>query len=326
MGDETSFASILAGVKRMRDEYDDENVPPESAPPTNTQPKSVDKPAPAPAPPSALTPSEPVKPKLITRKLPTKPTSSLEATPEPGSSTTARQGYQSSTFKRGMAPALLEVLVSKSQKGNPLLSDLEMKLTSWAYDGEILCDYYISRTFQILFLSLKYHKIRPEYIWTRVKKLKRGISEEVNPTGPKDNTLRVLLCVVDIDSPEDVLRQINDFCVKQDLSLVVAWLYREAGNYVAMAKLIASAPHKAERNIIPPKTETYLDCITDLLTTVPLVNKTDVRTLLANCGSFKQIVEAACDPNVPFEEMQGIGPTKAARLNQWFSDPFVYNK
>lgn len=326
MGDDNSFASILAGVKRMRDEYDDQPSQPDpKLSPANQDVPPVDKPS-APQP-TSLTPSEePAKPKLITRKLPPKSASSRSATPELNPAGSSNQAFQGSTFKRTMAPALLEILVSKSQKGNPLLTDLEMKITSWAYDGEILCDYYISKTFQILFLSLKYHKIRPEYIWTRIKKLHRGVSVEANPTGPKDHTLRMLLCVVDIDSPQEVLRQINDLCVKLDLTLVIAWLYREAGNYIAMAKLLAAAPLKAERNIIPPKAETYLGSITDLLTSIPLVNKTDVRTLLANCGSFEKIVEAACDPNAPFEELQGIGPTKAARLKQWFSEPFVYNK
>ena len=326
MGDDNSFASILAGVKRMRDEYDDQPSQPDpKLSPANQDVPPVDKPS-APQP-TSLTPSEePAKPKLITRKLPPKSASSRSATQELNPAGSSNQAFQGSTFKRTMAPALLEILVSKSQKGNPLLTDLEMKITSWAYDGEILCDYYISKTFQILFLSLKYHKIRPEYIWTRIKKLRRGVSVEANPTGPKDNTLRMLLCVVDIDSPQEVLRQINDLCVKLDLTLVIAWLYREAGNYIAMAKLLAAAPLKAERNIIPPKAETYLGSITDLLTSIPLVNKTDVRTLLANCGSFEKIVEAACDPNAPFEELQGIGPTKAARLKQWFSEPFVYNK
>lgn len=339
MGEESaqgqSFADILAGVKRMREQYepasqksntDDTTKLATSATQmvettTDNNATSAKQPPQA----SAPTPNQPApSTKLRTRKLPSQY--------EPGSRPNVEESAPKPTpsvvpSKRARTDISgpSEILVYTKQKGNPMFKDLMMKSTPWTYDGEILCDYFISRTFQILFLSLKYHRLRPEYIWSRVKKLNGGTTLTVQ-NAPRVNTLRVLLCVVDIDSPDDELRKLLDFCVKQDLSLVLAWLYEEAGNYVAMSKQLANTPSRVQNNIAPPKDRTYMEAATDLLTTVTSVNKTDVKTLLANCRSFRAVVEASCNPETHMEDVQGIGPAKAERLRRFFSEPFIVNK
>jgi DNA excision repair protein ERCC-1 len=57
----------------------------------------------------------------------------------------------------------------------------------WEY-GDILPDYEVGQTSCVVFLSLKYHRLKPEYIFERIKSIKYQY------------ILRVILCIVDVVS------------------------------------------------------------------------------------------------------------------------------
>lgn len=215
--------------------------------------------------------------------------------------------------------------MANSQKGNPLLTAPLMKSTPWSFNPSILSDYYINPTLQLLFLSLKYHKLRPEYIWQRLKKMNRG-----SIIGPqKDQALRILLVVVDIDSHQEILRKLLDICIKHDLSLVLAWSFEEAGAYVAFCKQNELLASKVDSSIKGAKRDDYHSCVLDVLTGVRSVNKTDVANLLANCGLVKNIVSQSCRDNSDtggLGNIQGLGTRKLDNLRSVFSEPFIYNK
>lgn len=196
-----------------------------------------------------------------------------------------------------------------------------MKKTPWTYNGQILSDYYINATLQVLFLSLKYHKLRPEYIWRRIEKLKGGTATDTLVT---DQALRVLLVVVDIDSPQETIRHLIGICVKQDISMVVAWSFEEAGNYIAYFKQNELATSQIASSIQGIKKGDYNLNIVSTLTTVRAVNKTDVANLLANCKSFKNVVLQALDERLG--DIPGLGDRKVKNLKTVFSEPFVFNK
>ncbi|KAL6453451.1 ERCC1 DNA excision repair protein ERCC-1 [Candida maltosa Xu316] len=220
-----------------------------------------------------------------------------------------------------------EVLVSPTQKGNILLSNSKMKTTAWRFDKSVLCDYYINPTFQILFLSLKLHKLRPEYIDFRWQKFNKGST--INTT-KKDNTLRVLLVVVDIEAHQEPLRYLSDFCIKHDLSLVLAWSFEEAGNYIALSKEIDDTPAKAKKSVQGTRGADYNTSVVEAFTGIKSVNKTDVSNLLANCKSVKEIILQSCkednDDGVGLANIPGLGATKLTNLKQVFSEPFITNK
>jgi DNA excision repair protein ERCC-1 len=56
---------------------------------------------------------------------------------------------------------VLGVQLVVSQKGNPVLD--KIKSMPWEY-GDIPADYVLGVTTCALFLSLKYHRLHPEYI------------------------------------------------------------------------------------------------------------------------------------------------------------------
>lgn len=302
--DQTSFASILAGVKRMRQDYE------------------IHVPGPAPVPDSA--PARPAKPP--SESAPANPVQSVLQNQHSRQNSPHPQQPQNRPARRSPAASVhsyTAVQVAQSQKGNPLLESPQMKMTSWTYNGQILSDYYINATVQVLFLSLKYHKLRPEYVWRRLDKL-RGGSSTTNQDGG-DEALRVLLVVVDIDSPHEVLRKLAVMCVKNDLTLVVAWSFEEAGNYVAALKANEMARTKVDSAIQGVKRGDYNSNIVNLLTAVRAVNKTDVANLLANCKSFRSIVLEATSGD-GLSQIPGLGQRKVENLAATFSEPFIFNK
>lgn len=209
-----------------------------------------------------------------------------------------------------------QIQVSPSQKGNPLLQSPLMKLKPISYNKEILSDYYINPTLQILFLSLKYHQLHPEYIWKRCKRLNQG--SIVSNTG--DSALKVLLAVVDIDSPQEVLRKLNNICIKQQLTLIVAWSFEQAGNYIAMFKDNELLKNKVNLVIKGVKKQDIKSNLIDSLTTIKTINKTDVVNLLMEVGSFKDIATANDI------KIGGLGDRKLQNLKDAFTKPFIYKE
>ncbi|EAZ63402.2 ssDNA endonuclease and repair protein [Scheffersomyces stipitis CBS 6054] len=226
--------------------------------------------------------------------------------------------------RRVLAPS--EILVNRSQIGNPLLKESLMRITPWRQDNDILSDYYISPMLQILFLSLKYHKLKPEYVWTRLKKLNGG-SSSVN-VNRNDKVLRVLLVVNDVDSHQDLVRDLSGFCIRNDLSLVIASSFEEAGNYVVQAKKSYDAPVKSKGGIRGMRGLDYNSSVLEAMTGIQRINKTDVSNLLANFKSVKEIILQGAheDSESRLGMIGGLGAAKIRNLRRVFSEPFIYNK
>ncbi|SCV02008.1 LAME_0G19966g1_1 [Lachancea meyersii CBS 8951] len=113
------------------------------------------------------------------------------------------------------------VLVSVSQRGNPLLSS--MTNTSWRYvspsgGNKIYYDYCVQGR-NIVFLSLKYHKLHPEYI-----------SKKIQPLVKLKNN--VLICVVDVDNSENILKDLNKACMFNGFALLLAFSFEQAAKYI----------------------------------------------------------------------------------------------
>lgn len=327
--DSTSFRSILSGVKRMRDQY---NVDENESIRTEVQPQADD-----------IINDETGK----TKQSKSEETHSTRANIQISNSNEVQRNNNglNTTIKTNASSnppnttrintkinargsnvqTYSSVQVSQSQKGNPLLTNSLMKSIPWSYNGSILSDYYINPTLQILFLSLKYHKLHPEYIWQRLKKLNKG-STIVDTSN--DRVLRLLLVVVDIDAHQEILRKLLNFCIKQDLSLVLAWSFEEAGNYIGFCKQYELSSSKVKSAIKGTKSLEYQACVVDTLTGIRSVNKTDSVKLLANCGSVKNIVLQSCKSNEDggLNNIQGLGSRKLLNMRSVFLEPFIYNK
>lgn len=185
------------------------------------------------------------------------------------------------------------ILVSKRQRGNPILNNV--KLVPWEY-ADIPADYVVGRTTCVLFLSLKYHRLHPEYIYTRIRML-AGKYE-----------LRVLLTVVDIPDHEASLKELSKTSLVNNLTLILAWSAPEAGHYLELFKTCENTTGAAIRAQQP---QSYKDSLVEFVTVPRSINKSDAASLIASFGSLRAAINAAPEvlANVP-----GWGETK---VRQW---------
>jgi DNA excision repair protein ERCC-1 len=193
------------------------------------------------------------------------------------------------------------IIVSPRQKGNPILNGI--KQVPWEY-GDIVPDYILGVTTCALFLSLKYHRLHPEYIYTRIKQLQGKYS------------LRVVLVMVDIENHEDPLKELSKTSLINNVTLVLCWSSAEGGRYLELFKSFENAAPTA---IKQHQSTSYSDRMVDFITTPRSVNKTDAVSLVSQFGSIRTAV------NARHEDVAGIAGWGDKKVERWctsVSEPF----
>ncbi|ORZ10355.1 restriction endonuclease type II-like protein [Lobosporangium transversale] len=194
------------------------------------------------------------------------------------------------------------VVVKPSQRGNPLLQFI--KNVPYEY-GEIVPDFIVGLTSCILYLSIRYHRLHPEYIYNRISTL------------GKTFVLRVLLVLVDVEMHQQAIRELTRVAMLNNLTLVCAWSNEEAARYIETYKAYENkAPDAIKERI----SNDYISKLTDCLTQIQSINKTDVVTLASTFGSFKNIMNAPADE---LGVLPGFGERKVKRLLEAFDQPFA---
>lgn len=102
-----------------------------------------------------------------------------------------------------------------------------------------------------------------------------------------------------------------------DLTLVCAWSNEEAARYIETYK---AYENKAPDAIKERVDNDYLSKLTDGLTQIPSINKTDIVTLSSTFGSLKNIMDASADE---LGLLPGFGERKVKRLLEAFDQPFA---
>ncbi|KAI8912335.1 restriction endonuclease type II-like protein, partial [Powellomyces hirtus] len=201
-------------------------------------------------------------------------------------------------------PTLIPEVIS-IQRGNGVLNFI--KNVPWEY-GDIVADYQIGQTSCALFLSLKYHRLHPEYVYTRIKQLGHNY------------LLRVLLCLVDIDDHQPSIRDLTRICIYNNITLMLAWGQEEAGRYLETFKAYEHKPPDILKERVDPD---YLAKLTDALTQIKSVNKTDVLTLASAFGSLENVIAATPEE---LAQCPGFGEQKVRRFHEAFNQPFLLSK
>lgn len=155
---------------------------------------------------------------------------------------------------------------------------------------------------------MRYHRLHPDYIYDRMGKLAHQF------------VLRILLVSVDIDNHQDSIRELTKSAVVHDFTIMLSWSHEEAGRYLETYKAFE---HKSPDIIREKSVDDYMAKLTECLTQVRSVNKTDVLTLVSNFGSLERIISA---PTESLAFCPGFGEQKVRRLQQAFTQPFVVNK
>ncbi len=197
------------------------------------------------------------------------------------------------------------IVVSPRQKGNPVLKYI--RNVHWQY-GDIVPDYMLGQSVVGLFLSLRYHLLKPEYIHGRMKAL-RAI-------GYRN---RVLIVQVDTEDATVPLAQVTKAAIGNEFTLFCGFTAAECARYIETLK---SYEKKPAESIQKDLGSDYGSRATSVLTSVRGVNKTDAKTLGDEFGSVAGVFCAS------LEEVQGcagIGPTKARRLHEAYGIALLYS-
>ncbi|KAF9958736.1 ssDNA endonuclease and repair protein rad10 [Mortierella alpina] len=194
------------------------------------------------------------------------------------------------------------IVVKPSQRGNPLLQSI--RNVPYEY-GEIVPDFQVGLTSCIVFLSIRYHRLHPEYIFSRIAAL------------GKTFVLRVLLVLVDVETHQQAIRELTRVAMVNELTLVCVWSNEEAARYIETFKAYENKAPDAIKERID---NDYLSKLTDCLTQIQSINKTDVVTLSSTFGSLKNIMNASVDE---LGLLPGFGERKVVRLLEAFDQPFA---
>ena len=213
--------------------------------------------------------------------------------PAPGSSSaTAPKVQQPRPQALPSRAAPSAIIVSTRQKGNPSLNYI--RSLPWEY-GDIPADYVLGATTCALFLSLKYHRLHPEYIYSRIRAL-----------GHKYN-LRVLLTMVDIQNHEESLKELSKTSLINNLTLILCWSAQEAGRYLELYK---SYEHASPQSIRAHQATSYSEKLVEFITVPRSINKTDALSLVSSFGSVRAAVNARPEE---IGEITGWGEKKVQR-------------
>lgn len=197
------------------------------------------------------------------------------------------------------------ILVSPRQKGNPILNSV--KSTAWEY-SDIPADYVLGATTCALFLSLKYHRLHPEYIYNRIRDLK----------GQYD--LRIILTMVDVENHEDSLRELSKTSLVNNVTIMLCWSAQEAGRYLELFKTFE---HAAPTSIRAKQSSTYSENMVEFITVPRGINKTDAVGLVSNFGSIRTAINAGPEE---IGLIAGWGDKKVQRWCNAVREPFRVKK
>ncbi|TID21493.1 restriction endonuclease type II-like protein [Venturia nashicola] len=197
------------------------------------------------------------------------------------------------------------ILYSIRQKGNPVLDGIKQHQKEIA---DIPADYQLGNTTCALFLSLKYHRLHPEYIYKRIQDLHGKYN------------LRIILVLVDITNHEASLKELSKTSLINNVTLIVCWSAAEAGRYLDLYK---TYEHASPTMIKGAQSTAHSDKLIDFITVPRSVNKTDALCLVSNFGSVRTAVNARPEEILL---LQGWGQTKVKAWYQAVNEPLRNRK
>ncbi|TFY65181.1 hypothetical protein EVJ58_g2134 [Rhodofomes roseus] len=194
------------------------------------------------------------------------------------------------------------IIVNPCQRGNPVLEAVRNVGKEF---GDIVADYQVGRTTGVLFLSLRYHRLHPEYIHQRIERLGHAYTLRHAYKSQSEH--------------QEPIRELTKTCLINNITIMVAWNAEEAGYYLSTYKQFENKPPDLIKERVD---KTYDAMLRTALTSISKVNKTDVETLRTTFGSFADIARASSDQ---LQKLPGVGQVKAKRIQDAFRKPFRNN-
>ncbi|EAL20034.1 hypothetical protein CNBF3600 [Cryptococcus deneoformans B-3501A] len=199
-------------------------------------------------------------------------------------------------------PAASKNSIIYNARRNPVLSAIR---NVGIEVGDIVADYQVGAHNGVLFLSLKYHRLHPEYIHQRIEKMKNMYN------------FRVILVLCDVNEHHQSLRELTKIAIINEFTVFVAWSNEEVAQYLVTFKQFE---HKSADTLKERVQQTYHDQLAHVLTSGKKVNKTDADNLAAEFGSFESISRKSAKS---LSNVKGLGATKVTSLIDAFTKPFL---
>ncbi len=200
--------------------------------------------------------------------------SSTSSSSTPSSSSTSLKTNQSKVNRN-------TILVNPNQSANKLLK--HFRYVGYELNESISPAHYLMYDSSCaLFLSLKYHVIYPNYIYDKLNELRNSYQ------------LKVLLVLVDHIEFQSSLKELTKLAIRTNSTLMLAWSYEEAANYLENYKLFAGRTPDiimGKINTNSDVSQTAYQCLVEALTSIKSINKTDAVSLISTFDTFENIVK-----------------------------------
>ncbi|RVD93459.1 Ercc1-like DNA excision repair [Tubulinosema ratisbonensis] len=188
------------------------------------------------------------------------------------------------------------IKVNANQKGNALLNYLSK--SQWYFDSSINFDYEFT-SIGLLFLSLKFHMCKPDYILRRMAK-------------SVTKSHKILLLLADVKNYELILEQLFINSYKYNFTILISVNNEECSEYL---KLIDLNQYK-NTEILKNKKENLIDNFIGLF---PKINMNDIVNIKRAFLNLRSVINSSekelCNVN-------GINKSKAANLVKYFDMKF----
>ncbi|OBT54405.1 hypothetical protein VE04_05264, partial [Pseudogymnoascus sp. 24MN13] len=131
-------------------------------------------------------------------------------------------------------------------------------------------DYVLGNTTCALFLSLKYHRLHPEYVYNRI----RGLGGKY--------ALRVLLTLVDIPNHEESVKELSKTGLVNNVTVILCWSAAEGARYLELYK---GFEHASAAGIMGVQAKGYAEQFVEFVTVPRGVNRTDALAIVGRLGA-----------------------------------------
>ena len=189
------------------------------------------------------------------------------------------------------------IKVSQLQRGNNLLNYLNV--AGWHYDSSITADYEINYSTSILFLSLKFHACKPEYIYKRINNL-------------KSSKLRILMVLIDVPNYNPSLQELFNMI---PMTIVLCKNHDECAKYLKGFDIAT----KRSLDVLRRK-ETSIDAF---LEAFPRINSSNALKMKETYNSVQDLFKAN---EKDLGNVFGIGRSKAEGFLKYLKMPFTASK
>lgn len=138
--------------------------------------------------------------------------------------------------------------------------------------------------------------------------------------------IRILLVLVDITSNQQAIREITKLALEAHVKMILAWSESDVAKYLETFKQYEHKPPDLLREKIdndPFSKVLLLNKLSNFLTQIKSLSKTDVLTLTSNYSTLKQIIDAKPED---LRSLPGFGDDKVKRVQKAFTTNFLISK